>query len=144
MIRLTPAPSGQDLTSGSKGNAMQRHQSSICTLAQSVNGLSRPYHGITMVQGTRAACNANQLRGSLPSLPGWLRSSVGRIHQAANVAFASAVKSLGIALYVVLAILAMGLVLRFSGMGSIQGFSDFELNVTSGQASQAHEQELEG
>jgi hypothetical protein len=123
---------------------MQRHQSSICTLAQSVNGLSRTYQALGLVQDMRAACNDHGLAASVPSLPGWLRTAVGRVHQGATVAFASTVKSLGVAAYVVLAILVMGLVLRFSGMGSLQAFSALDVNVMSGQVSETHERDLDG
>jgi hypothetical protein len=121
---------------------MQRHQSSMCTLAQSLTGLSRSY---PVLGDVRAACNAHYLSESLPTaLPQWVRPSAHRLQRAAGIALMSMVKPLGVALYVVLAILAMGLVLRFSGVSSSQAFSAVGLHPSADQASQAHEQSLNG
>jgi hypothetical protein len=125
---------------------MQRHQSSICTLGQSVNGLSRAYQGFGMGPDARAACNAHALAESLPSLGRWIRSTYVSAQHFAGGFTMRMVKSLAVALYVAIAIVAMALVLRFSGLPGLQTFSANELGVVATQSDQhqVRDQELEG
>jgi hypothetical protein len=80
---------------------------------------------------------------SLAPVAQWLRATAGRVPQQVTIAARGALKALGVALYVALAIIVIALSLRFAGVTTTP-FTNAEYAVSGTTGDHARSQELDG
>jgi hypothetical protein len=123
---------------------MQRHQSSLCTPLHGAFGSARPYQVVDILPGGGSCPSlpANGLRAIERAVARTARPLIARVVPVVTPVLRTLIRPVGIALYVALAIVAMALLLRMSGVSTSPSFSLVEMTWSS-QASESREAELD-